>query len=186
MEVKRMKGLFIFSDQMEDIEGVGTRALLLRSGLDVTTTTKGNNKWIKTAYGQKIEVDTLLNEITLDEYDFLVIPGGPYVKESVDGDTQIKGLALHFASQKKLIAAICAGPRFLGQVGLLDNKKFTAFTGSEKDAPKGDYFPNEKALRDEFIITARGAGSVYEFVYEIIKFLQGEAAAKQLFNSILY
>ncbi len=181
-----MKGLFVFSNKMEDIEGLGTNALLKRSGLDMTTVVKGKSKEMTTSYGQNVTVDLLFEEINVMDYDFLVIPGGPYVKETVNQDQKIKDLVKAFNKEGKLIAAICAGPRFLGQVGLLDNKKFTAFTGSEKDAPKGDYFPNEKALRDEFIITARGAGAVYEFVYEIIKFLQGEAAAKQLFNSILY
>jgi len=181
-----LKGLFVFSNKMEDVEGLATRALLVRSGLDITTTNLSESKRIVTSFGQPIETDTTLDEITPDDYDFLIIPGGPYVKESVDADTRIKALAKDFFTQDKLIAAICAGPRFLGQAGILDEKHYTAFTGSDKDAPKGHYHPHEKALRDGNIITARGAGAVYEFAYEIIKATKGEEAAAALLKQILH
>jgi len=181
-----MKGLFIFSNKMEDIEGLGTNALLKRNGLDMTTAVKGESRKITTSYGQVVTVDLLFEEINVMDYDFLVIPGGPYVKETVDQDQKIKGLVKAFNKEDKLIAAICAGPRFLGQVGLLDNKKFTAFTGSEIDALKGHYSKEEKAVTDGNIITARGAGAVYEFVYEIVKYLKDEKTAQKLLDQILY
>ena len=85
-----------------------------------------------------------------------------------------------------MVAAICAGPRFLGQADLLNGRSFTAYRGSEIDMPKGIYLPSYKAIRDHNIVTARGAGAVYEFAFEIVKYLLGEEKAHQLLNSILY
>ncbi len=52
--------------------------------------------------------------------------------------------------------------------------------------PKGNYLPDKKAVRDGNIITARGAGAVYEFAYEIVSYFKGESKAKTLLKSILF
>jgi 4-methyl-5(b-hydroxyethyl)-thiazole monophosphate biosynthesis len=181
-----MKGLLIFSHDMEDGEALTTRALLRRAGLEVDTLTFQDNKHIITAFGLKVEADYIQNEISFDAYDFIVIPGGKYVAKVVNNDIHIKATAKSFYDAKKLVAAICAGPRFLGQAGILDHKSFTCFTGSEIDMPRGTYLPHKKAVRDQNIITARGAGAVYEFAYEIVKYLLGEEKAESLLKNILY
>lgn len=181
-----MKGLIVFSTNMEDVEGLATKALLVRSGIEMDSMTFESSKEITTAFKQKIIVDYLMDEVDFDTYDFVVIPGGKYVSEIVDQDINIKHLVTQFYQKNKLVAAICAGPRFLGQAGILDGKSFTAYKGSEKDMPKGHYLPHKKAVRDQNIITARGAGAVYEFAYEIVKYLFNENKANSLLENILF
>jgi len=181
-----MKGLLILSNLVEDIEAIGTRDLLIRAGCKIDTVTFEESLIIKTSYGLEICVDDFAQNVRVDEYDFLIIPGGPYVGKIVDQDQDIKNLAIQFHQKEKLIAAICAGPRFLGQAGLLDGKKYTAFHGSDKDAPKGHYQPNDKAVLDGQIITARGAGAIYEFAYEITKYLMTKEKALKVQESIMY
>jgi len=181
-----MRGLIVFSDNMEDGEALTTRALLVRAGFEMTSITFQNSLSITTAFGLNIFANQFATDVTLDDYDFIVIPGGKYVAQIVDTDQSIKQLVTLFHQKKKLVAAICAGPRFLGQAGILDGINYTCFTGSEKDMPRGIYHPEFKALRDQNIITARGAGAVYDFVYEIIKYYHGEGKAESLLKSILY
>lgn len=181
-----LKGLLVLSHDNEDAEALATRALLIRAGLDVKTITFENTLDIKTAFGLNVKADCFAKDIDYDAYDFVVIPGGKYVSHVVNDDVMIKQLVSYFDRKEKLVAAICAGPRFLGQAGILDGKTFTAFKGSEVDMPKGFYQPNKKAVKDHHIITARGAGAIYEFVYEIVKYLLGEEKADALLYSILY
>lgn len=181
-----MKGLIILSDRMEDVESLATRALLVRAGFDMDSATLNASLEVMTAFGVHVKVDKLLKNVKTSDYDFLVIPGGAYVGQVVDKDKDIKKLAIAFNDQAKLVCAICAGPRFLGQAGLLDGKKFTCFPGSEKDMPNGKYLPKKKVVKDGNIITARGAGVVYDFAYEIVKTLKDEASAKQLLARIQY
>ncbi len=181
-----MKGLIVFSTNMEDVEALATRALLVRAGIKMDSMTFETSKEITTAFGQMIKADYIINEIDYDSYDFVVIPGGKYVAEVIDQDINIKALVTQFYQQSKLVAAICAGPRFLGQAGLLDLRNYTAYHGSEIDMPKGNYLPDKKAVSDQNIITARGAGAVYEFTYEIIKYLYDENKAKALLKNILF
>lgn len=181
-----MKGLLVLSHHVEDGEALATRALLIRAGLEVVTVTFENTLDIVTAFGLKVKADHFAKDVTYADYDFLIIPGGGYVAKVVDKYVNIKELAKYFNSHDKMIGAICAGPRFLGQVGLLNGRSFTAYRGSEVDMPKGIYLPSYKAIRDHNIITARGAGAVYEFANEIVKYLLGEEKAHALLNSILF
>lgn len=181
-----MKGLFVFSHDMEDGESLFTRALLVRAGLTIHSITFENTLEIKTGFGLIAKADFFATSIHDDDYDFLIIPGGKYVAKVVDQDQNIKNLAKLFHQKKKMIAAICAGPRFLGQAGILEDRAFTCFSGCEVDMKNGTYLPHQKAVRDQHIITARGAGAIYEFAYEIIKYTLGEREANALLTSILH
>lgn len=181
-----MKGLMIISHNMEDVESLATRALLIRSGFDITLASFDSVDRVRTAFNLNVEVEANAHTVKASDYDFIIIPGGKYVGETVDKDQNIKRLLKSFDQANKVIAAICAGPRFLGQAGLLDGIHYTAFPGSEKDIPKGYYHPEEKALTDQNFITARGAGVVYEFVYEMIKYFKGKADADALLKQITY
>lgn len=180
-----MKGLIIFSHDMEDGEALATRALLIRAGLEVISITFEKTLDIVTAFGLKVKADFFAEDINIYDYDFLIIPGGKYVAKVIDKDVEIKRLAKIFYAQDKLVAAICAAPRFLGQAGLLNGRSFTAFKGSEVDMEKGIYLPSYKAIRDSNIITARGAGAITHFTFEIVKYLLGDAEANALLDSIL-
>ena len=179
-----MNGLMIFDDQMEDVESLATKALLTRAGFHITSVNLAGKNVVTAHYGTTVEVDLTALE-TIDDFDFLVIPGGKYVALTVEDDSWIKPLAKQFFDQDKWIAAICAGPRFLLQQDLIQGD-YTAFPGSEKDARKGSYQPHLKAVVDRPFITARSAGSVYDFVFAIIKTLKGEEALEAFKENIKY
>ncbi len=181
-----MKGLLILSDFCEDTEALSTRALLKRAQIEVDTVTINPSKTITTAYGLTVLVDYHQDEIEFEDYDFLVVPGGKYVAQIIDHDTFIKSTVKAFERNQKLICAICAGPRFLGVMGILKNKHYTIFPGNQNDAFEGVYHPESKALTDGLVITARGAGATLDFAYEIIRYIQGEEAAKKILQNIQY
>lgn len=181
-----MKALFVLSNDIEDVETLATRGLLVRSGFDVTMISTEETLMIRTAFGLRFEADALLSGINISDYDLLIIPGGKYVANTINRNQVIPQLAKEFAANDKVIAAICAGPRFLGKAGLLDHTRFTAYPGSEVDMPKGIYCPEKKAMTEGNIITGKGAGTVYQFVYEIVKYFKGTTAADNLFESIQY
>ena len=128
-----MKGIILFSNLMEDNEALGTNALLRRSGINISSVSLEVTKTVKTSYNQEIIADLHISEINIKDYDFLVIPGGPYVSKTINDNEKIYKIINEFKDQNKLIAAICAAPRFLGRTGILDNLEYTAFPGSEND-----------------------------------------------------
>lgn len=180
------KVLLVLSHDVEDIEALGTRALLVRSGIEVVTATFQKNLLIETAFGIHVEVDRHVSDLDLNEFDMLVIPGGKYVAETIDLHDKMQVLAKTFYDQGKVIAAICAGPRFLGRAQLLKSKRYTAYPGSEIDIKDGIYEKNQKAITDLPFITAKGAGCVYEFATEIITHLKGHEHASAILKQIQY
>ena len=138
-----MKVLLLVSDNMEDVEALATRALLMRAGLTVETLTYSDALELTTAFKLRIKVDGYAKYANPKDYDCLVIPGGPYVGEIIDRSDMIQNLAKEFKTLNKTIAAICAGPRVLGRAGLLKDIRYTAFPGSEQDGKEGTYLPNE-------------------------------------------
>lgn len=177
-----MRVALIVHDRCEDLEAFATRALLVRSGLDVDTVNP--QKTITTAFGLTVEVDRHPTDLDPTRYAMLIIPGGKYVAEVLDTNTWIPQLIEAFNTLEKPLAAICAGPRFLGRANLLNAIPFTAYPGSEVDM-QGPYQPEYKALTHGRIITGRSAGSVYAFAYEIVRYLQGDKQADWLKENIL-
>ena len=178
------KGLILLNNKVEDVEGLATQALLRRAGFQIDSFTLESTKEIKTAYNQKIVVDYLYDEIKDVNYDFLVLPGGGHVFNWLD-NINIDNLVKKYYNNNKLIAAICAAPLFLNKVDLLKNRDFTAFP-DVVDKIKGNYIKDAKVVNDNNIITARSAGVVYDFVYEIIREFSDEMTLNELKKSIVY
>jgi len=181
-----MKGLIIFADKMEDNESLSTLALLRRAGYVIDSAAFKDDFEVTTSYGIDVVADRLLADLNLANYDYLIIPGGPWAKTQVQSTTIVDQVIQEFAASGKMIAAICAAPGFLGKAGLLDGKQFTCFPDTQQWAPQGHYRPELKAVTDQNIITARSAGAVMEFVCEIITYLDGENKAQELLKALLY
>lgn len=181
-----MKGLMVLHNQMEDAEAIGTRALLERADVQIVTATFNRDKRVKMAYGVIVEADIFSREIQVEEYAFLIIPGGKYVSEVLLTDVNVKSLIKDFYKANKLIAAICAGPMFLGELGILKGKNYTIFPGCEKEVYQGNLKQELKAITDGNIITGRSVGAIFEFSYEIIKYIKGKEKADSFLKGIYY
>ncbi len=177
-----MKILVVVTNGFEDIEAVGTVALLRRANLDVTFAAISSTE----AMGRyNIHIDNLenLSELDLSEFGMLVIPGGPeYIAE--EKNPEFLKRILSFAQQGKFIAAICAGPTILGHLGLLKGKNYTCFTSRNEDF--GGTYIDKYAVRDGKIITGRSAAAVIGFAFCIIEAVQGKAKAEEVARSIYY
>lgn len=177
-----MKILMVITDGFEDIEAVGTLAILRRAQLDVTFAAIDSTKAIG-RYGVNITDLVDLSTVNYDEYDMLVIPGGPeYIAE--ENNPKFLQMVMHFASHNKYVAAICAGPTILGHLGLLKGKKYTCFTSMDEDF--GGTYVDAYAVRDQNIITGKSAAAVIDFAFLIVETLCGEEHAKKVKNSIYY
>ena len=120
----------------------------------------------------KVVTDTLVTDVSVEEVDLLIIPGGepkhlisnPNMKPWVDELTTFLN-ALDQRGTK--IAAICGGPTFLAHAGLLANRKCTGSVAEdEKHFFNETLFHDVDVLRDGHILTAQGHAFT-EFALEI-------------------
>lgn len=179
-----MKGMLLLSSYFEDIEGLGTLDLLRRAKLDVDTVSIDDGELITTQYNVKIYPDKYLKDVNLNDYDFLVVPGGRAVSLTHHYSPKTKAIIKHFIDKKSLVAAICAAPGLLGDY--LAGKDFTCFPSCETNVPKGHYQEDERVVVSDNIITSKACGTTFEFAYEIVKYIKGEEAAENLLKSVYY
>ena len=167
-----MKGLIILVNGFEDVEALCTIDILRRSKIEVDTVSL-DNKNIITQSNNKIEVEYLLNEVEVNSYDFLILPGGKAVFNVLDNDLRIDKLVDDFYQKGKLICAICAAPRLIAKRGYFNNLKFTIFPGCLDGKVLGKQVNKGVVVEDKFI-TAKSMYYTTEFALEIIKKLQGK------------
>ena len=177
-----MKICTILSNGFEEVEAIGTIALLKRSGLEVDiyalNDTKANGKHQLTLSNL-----ILLDNVNTNEYDALLIPGGPHYAE-LEANTKVKDIITDFMNEKKLVCGICAAPTILGHMGYLKGKNYTCFTSMDEDF--GGTYIDEYVVTDGNIITARSAAASIDFAFAIINYLQGEKQEEKIKNEIYY
>lgn len=98
-------------------------------GYDVQVVTCGFNKQVISTFNIPVIVDTTIDEISVDEYDALAIPGGfeefGFYEEAYD--ERFLNLIREFDSKGKIIATVCVGALPVGKSGVLNNRKATTY-----------------------------------------------------------
>ncbi|QTX02657.1 4-methyl-5(beta-hydroxyethyl)-thiazole monophosphate synthesis protein [Candidatus Phytoplasma luffae] len=164
------KGLLFLFNNFEDCEALVTRAILKKNCLNVQTFTPNASLEVLSSQKLIVKADQHIDDVNFKEYDFLIIPGGPYILKMIEEKKDILfrlyEIIQYFFDNKKIIGAICAGPVFLGQLKLLKKHNFTCYPGCEKYI-EGNHL-NEKAVTSDFIITSRSPETVFHFVKHLL------------------
>ena len=155
--------------------------LLRRCGISVVTVALNDVSEVKSSTGIIVKADKAFLSVKAEDFDVLLIPGGEGGFE-VQKNEKLLAMIRQFHEQKKWIAAICMAPLILKNAGCL-TEKFTAHDCVKKEL---NYTSTEAAVTDEKakIITGRGPGAAFEFAFEMIKNLVGDAAVKSCKESI--
>lgn len=177
-----MKVLCILTNLFEDIEAVGTIALLRRANIEIDVYSLHE----ESAIGRfNINISNLKNlkDLNVDDYDCLFICGGPEYIELEKNDFFIN-VVEDFYKKQKYIAAICAAPTILGHLGMLKDVKYTCFTSMNEDF--GGTYIDEYAVHDKKFITGRSCAAVIDFALLIIKVLGGAQLEQNIKKQIYY
>lgn len=181
-----MKTVFVFlAEGFEEIEAVTTIDLLRRAGLSVITISVEDSLEVTGAHHIPVIADRHISNIDELKADAFVLPGGlPGVSNLAKSETLLDILR-KAQNDSKLLAAICAAPSILGELGMLDGKTATCYPSFEEKL--GDYQATESAVvLSDGVITARSAGVTIPFALEIIKYLLDEETAQSVANAIIY
>ena len=167
----------------EEVEAITPVDLLRRAGVQVLTVGV-NGKTVYGGHGIGIEADLELGEMDLTNLEMIVLPGGLGGVASVRASREAMA-ALQFAwDNGKYVAAICAGPTVLADLGITDGRNATCYPGCESGMGNAKMMENAAAVRDGNLITGTSAGCAVPFGLALIEALKGkncaEAIAKQI------
>ncbi|KMQ51683.1 DJ-1/YajL/PfpI superfamily protein [Chitinispirillum alkaliphilum] len=177
------RAIIVLADGFEELEAVACIDLLRRSPVEVCIAGL-DSLTITGSHEIRLEADMLLENHT-PGFDALILPGGMPGTKNLAHSTPLKEVIIKADHEKKLLAAICAAPTVLYSAGVLKNKKATCYPGFEKQFSE-TIFVEKPVVRDEHIITSRGAGTAIPFSLEIIKYICGSEHSEKIASSILY
>ena len=174
-----MKVLMLLADGFEDTEALTTRDVLTRAGIEVTTASITDRLEVQSSFGVHVLADALLKLIfDTTPYKAIILPGGGRGTRNLSESPLVPLYLEKFASQGKLLCAICAAPSILGKHGYLANQKYTCFAGFNNGIA-GDFTANE-VEKSGNIITARSMQYSIPFALTIIEELLGKDAKEKV------
>ena len=177
-------GIFM-ADGCEEIEGLTVVDLVRRAGIEIEMISVNGKKSVTGSHKITFQTDIDKADADYTSYDGIVLPGGMPGTTHLMEDETVNRVIREFASEGKLVAAICAAPSVLGNAGLLAGKTATCYPGVEGKLTGAD-FVTDPAAQDGNIITSRGLGTAIDFAAEIVAYLKDQEAAKSLKESIVY
>ncbi|HBY20057.1 MAG: hypothetical protein A2Y24_07775 [Clostridiales bacterium GWE2_32_10] len=178
--------VYIFlAEGFEEIEAITPVDILRRGGVEVTIVSMNDSVEVKGGHGITVLADKIFDEADFSDADMLILPGGGKGTENLSRHGGLISLLTDKNEKNKYIAAICAAPIILGQMGILAGKSATCYP-SETALLKGAKLSEGKVVQDSNIITSRGPGTAHEFGLKLVSILKGKEVADKLNEGMLF
>jgi len=178
------KVLVLLSPGFEEIEAVTIIDILRRADIEVLVA--GLEKDLVTgSHNISIKCDQYYRDVKIDEFEFLVLPGGQPGTNNLKSNQKVIEWLQKFSNDNKIIAAICAAPTVLAKANILENIKVTSYP-SEKSIFDSDFYSEEKVVQDKNVITSRGVGTAIDFSLKLVEIIKGENTKDDLSLKILW
>ena len=168
----------------EETEAIAPIDLLRRAGIP-TLTVGVDGKTVYGGHGIGVEADITLGEMDLTDMDMIVLPGGlGGVATARKSEAALD--ALRFAWENgKFVAAICAGPTVLGDLGITSGRQATCYPGCESGMADAVMVPDVPCIRDGNLITGTSAGCAIPFGLMLVEALKGPEEARRIAAQIV-
>ncbi len=133
-------------------------------------------KEIKSSFNQRFIVDYIIDEIDVNSFDALAIPGGFEVYGFYNDAYNDKFLSLirNFKADNKIIASICVGALPVGKSGILKDKKGTVYNSDiRRDALRGFgvHVVHQPIVVDDNIITSWNPSTAIDVALLLLEML---------------
>jgi protease I len=123
-----------------------------------------------------VKVDKTVEEVSVDDYDALLIPGGVGNPDQLRGDENAVGFVREFAASKKPMALICHGPWVLIDAGVARGRTLTSWPTVGTDLRNaGANWVDKEVVVDDGIVTSRKPDDIPAFNKKMIEeFAEGK------------
>ena len=175
----------LLANGFEEIEALTVVDLLIRARIYVDTVSIADEYMVCGSHGITVQTEDLFEEVNFAEFDMIVLPGGLPGTTNLGSHSGVRRVVKDFAESGKYVAAICAAPTVLSDLGLLKGKRVTCYPDMEKKI-QGAVLTGAPAIADGNIVTGQGAGAAVDFALELIAVLDGAEKAGEIAEAIIY
>ncbi|KPI46926.1 DJ-1 family protein [Clostridioides difficile] len=147
-------------------------------GCDIDVVTCGFKKKVISTFNIPVLVDKTIEEVCVDNYDALAIPGGfeefGFYEEAYD--MSFLNLIREFDSKEKIIASICVAALPVGKSGVLKNRKATTYNlkNGQRQRQLSEFdvnVINEPIVVDKNIITSYCPETAPHVAFKLLEML---------------
>jgi protease I len=173
------KVAFLFTDGVEQVELDKPAEAVREAGADVDYVSLDEGEiqaFNHLDHGDKIKVDKKVSDVSADDYDALVLPGGVANPDFLRGDEDAVNFVRSFVEQAKPIGAICHGPWTLVEADVLKGRTITSWPTLQTDIRNaGGNWVDEEVHVDEGLVSSRNPDDIPAFNEKIVEeFCEGQ------------
>lgn len=177
--------IYVFlANGFEEVEAICPIDIMRRAGLSVTTVGIGGTQ-ITGSHGITVNADMSEDNLDISDAEMIFLPGGMPGTLNLAANPTVKKAINYAKANDKYIAAICAAPSILGEMGLLKGKEAICYPGFE-DKLIGATISQKRVVKDGKIITAAGMGVATDMGLCIVETLVSKETADKLRVAVIY
>ncbi len=181
-----MGKVYVFlADGLEEIEGLTVVDILRRAGVELRTVSITDRLLVNGSHQIPIMADVRLMDTDLADAEALVLPGGMPGTLNLGKCEKLTDLLVDFHEKGGLVAAICAAPSVLGDLGILKGKKAACYPGFEGRLAGAEVVYDPVAC-DGNVITSRGMGTAIPFALALVSRLVSPEKSEEIRRGIIY
>ena len=168
----------------EETEAIAPLDLLRRAGVEIATVGI-TGKTVYGSHGIGVVADILPAEMDLANMEMIILPGGLGGVASARASREALDALRYAWDNGKFVAAICAGPTVLADLGITDGKNTTCYPGCEGQMGNATVHSDMAAVRDGKLITGASAGCAIPFGLALVEALKGQDEAQRIAKQIV-
>jgi protease I len=120
--------------------------------------------------GDRFRVDRVVSDVTADEYDGLVIPGGVKNPDLLRMNDDAVSFTRTFFEQHKPVAAICHAPWLLVEADVVRGRTLTSYPSLQTDIRNaGGTWVDEEVRVDNGLVTSRKPDDLDAFCAKLVE-----------------
>ncbi|MDP4153843.1 MAG: DJ-1/PfpI family protein [Bacillota bacterium] len=171
------KYCMLLGNNFDDIEGITVINILRRSDISLDIFSVSQNT-VSSFTGMTYLINNVFNfleDISTEEYDGILLPGGRGVLELAK-NTEVISLVRKFYDEGKLVFGICGAPIILDKAGALDGKKYTCLPSVVSMIHSGNCI-DEKVVVDSNVVTSKALGTSMDAALKLVEVIKSKEKA---------
>jgi protease I len=166
-DLSNKKVAILTEEGFEQVELTSPKEALEAAGATVHIISPKSGKikaWDKDKWGIEVDVDKNLSDVSPDDYDALVLPGGVLNPDKLRQNKDAVAFASAFLDKGKPLAAICHGPQLLIETNMLKGRRLTSYPSLQTDLKNaGADWVDEEVVTDNGLVTSRRPADLEAF-----------------------